>query len=111
VEPLPLFDPRKEKETYQQARKELMGVDWIASTLTVPPLYDRPLVYDMPLVYDHSEKQTDKVSTLKRFLRSCLDLMKDESALSSLCRMIDHCAQEKEKPVTHRAVNQVHSKK
>jgi hypothetical protein len=88
-----------------------MGVDWIASTLTVPPLYDRPLVYDMPLVYDHSEKQTDKVSTLKIFLRSFLDLMKDESMLSSLCRMIDHCAQEKEKHVVHKEVNQVHSKK
>jgi hypothetical protein len=25
AEPLPLFDPRKDKETYQQARKELMG--------------------------------------------------------------------------------------
>jgi hypothetical protein len=27
TKPLPLFDPRKEKETYQQARKELMGAD------------------------------------------------------------------------------------
>jgi hypothetical protein len=37
--------------------------------------------------------------------------MKDESTLSSLRRMFDHCAQEREQHVVHRAVNQVHSKK
>jgi hypothetical protein len=54
IEPLPLFDPRKEKETYQKERKELVGLECITSTSSVPPLYDRPLVYDIPLVYDHS---------------------------------------------------------
>jgi hypothetical protein len=68
-------------------------------------------MYDMPPVYDHSERQVDKVSTLKSFLKSCLELMKDESALSMLHGMIDHCTQEKEIPFTHRAVNQVHHKK
>jgi hypothetical protein len=91
AEPLPLFDHRKEKETYQQARKESIGADCIASTSTMPHFHDKPLVFDMPLVYDHSQKQAEKVSTLQSFLRSCLELMKDESALSSLYRMIDHC--------------------
>jgi hypothetical protein len=31
VEPMPTFNPQKEKETYQQARKEILGLDWIAS--------------------------------------------------------------------------------
>jgi hypothetical protein len=88
-----------------------MGVDWITSTSTTPPLYDRPSVYDMPPVYDHSKKQTDKVSILKRFLRIFLDLMQYESVLSSLCRMIDHCSPKKQKHVTQRAINQVRSKK
>jgi hypothetical protein len=57
------------------------------------------------------KSKVEKVSTLKRFLRSCLELMKDESALSILCGMIDHCAQEKEIHVTHQAVNKVHRKK
>jgi hypothetical protein len=83
----------------------------LASTLTVPLLYDKPMVYDIPIVYDNSKKQIDDVSTLKRCLRSCLDLMKDESRLSSLCRTIDHCAQEREKIVVQREVNQVHNKK
>jgi hypothetical protein len=72
-----------------QERKEVIGAEWIASTSTTPPLYDRPPVYDMPLVYDHSERQVDKVSTLNSFLKSCLELMKDESSLNMLCGMID----------------------
>jgi hypothetical protein len=68
-------------------------------------------MYDMPPVYDHSERKVEKVSTLKYFLRSCLELMKDESSLSMLHGMIDHCSQEKEIHVTHREVNQVHRKK
>jgi hypothetical protein len=89
----------------------LIGEDWITSTLTTPPLYDIPLVFDMPLVHDHSKKQAEKVSIFQSFLRSCLELMKYESSLSSLCRMIDHCAQEKEKPIAHRVVKHVHNKK
>jgi len=82
-----------------------MGVEWIASNFIVPPLYDIPSVFDMPPIYDYSEKLAEKVSTLKSFLRSCLKLMKDESDLSSLHRMIYHCSQEKEKHVSHREVN------
>jgi hypothetical protein len=41
TKPLPLFDPRKEKETYKQERKEVIGEEWITSTSTMPPLYDR----------------------------------------------------------------------
>jgi len=71
-EPPPLFDPIKDKDTYQQARKELLETEWITSTLTVPPLYDRPLIYDMPLFYDHSKRKVEKVSTLRSFLKGCL---------------------------------------
>jgi hypothetical protein len=111
TEPLPLFDPRKEKETYTQARKEVIGAYWITSTSTAPPLYGRPPVYDMPLAYGHSKTQVDKVSILNSFLKSYLELMNVENALSMMCRIIDHCAQEKEIHVAHRAVNQVHNKK
>jgi len=60
----------------------VVGIEWITSTSTAPPFHDRSLVYDMPLVYDHLEKKNKKVSTLKTFLRSFLELMKDEPALS-----------------------------
>jgi len=62
-----------------------MGADWITSTLTMPHLYDRPRMFDMPLVYDHSKKIVEEVRTLQSFLRSCLELMKDESTLNSMC--------------------------
>ena len=74
-----------------------MGEDWIASTSSVPSLYDNSNIFDVPLVYDPTKKKIDKVGTLKIFLRICLDLMKDKSVLCSLDRMIYHCSQEKEK--------------
>jgi hypothetical protein len=70
-------------------------------------------VYDMPPAYDHSmtERTIEKVSTLKSFLKSCLELMKDETALNTLCGMIDQCTQDKEAPSAQQAVNQVQHKK
>jgi hypothetical protein len=69
---------RKERDTYKKARKELLETEWGAST-------SQP-VYDMPPAYDHSmtERPVEKVSTLKSFLKSCLELMKDETALNML---------------------------
>jgi len=73
----------------------VIGEKWIESTSTTPSLYDRPSIYDMPPVFDHSERQIEKVSTLKSFLRICLELMKNESALSMCYGKINHCTQEK----------------
>jgi hypothetical protein len=92
---MPTFDPQQEKETYQRARKEILGLDWAASTSCAPLVCDRT----MP------EKPLGKVSTLREFLRSCIELMKDEIALNALCEMIDHCAQEREMPIAQRVVN------
>jgi hypothetical protein len=44
-------------------------------------------------------------------MRSCVELMKDETTLSALCDMIDHCTQEREIPIAERVVNQVLHKK
>ena len=79
----------------------MIGEEWIALTSTTPPLYDRLPVYDMPLVYDHLERHAHKVNTLKSFLKRFLELMKDESSLSMLRGMIDHCTEEKEIPLSH----------
>jgi hypothetical protein len=46
------FDPRRERDTNKKARKELLEVEWVASTLQ--PVCDRPPVYGMPPAYDHS---------------------------------------------------------
>jgi hypothetical protein len=70
-------------------------------------------VVDMPPVCDRTipEKLLEKVSTLRDFMRSCIELMKYETMLNALCEMIDHCAQEREIPTTQRVVNQVLRKK
>jgi hypothetical protein len=67
----------------------------------------------MPRVYECTipEKSVEKISTLREFLRSCVELIKYETKLNALCEMIDHCAQEMEIPTTHRVVNQVLRKK
>jgi hypothetical protein len=64
--PSPKFDPQQEKETCHRVRKEIIGLDWGASTSYVPHVYD----CTMP------EKPLGKVSTLREFLRSCVELMK-----------------------------------
>jgi hypothetical protein len=105
--PMPTFDPQQEKETYQQTRKEILGPDWIASTSSAPPVVDMPSVYDRTI----PERPLQQVSTLKEFLKICLELMKDETVLNALCGMIDHCMQEREVPTMQRVVNQVLCKK
>jgi hypothetical protein len=78
----PTFDPQQEKETYQRERKEILGLDWVASTSSAPHVCD----HTMP------EKPLGRISTLREFLRSCVELMKDETVLNALYEMIDHCA-------------------
>jgi hypothetical protein len=67
----------------------------------------------MSSVYDHTipERSVEKVNTLKYFLKSCLELMKDETTLNALHGMIDQCTQDREVPMTQRVVNQVLCKK
>jgi hypothetical protein len=85
--PMPTFDPQQEKETYQQTRNEILGPDWITSTSSATPVVDMPLIYDRTTL----ERPLEKVSPLKEFMKSCLALMKDETALNALHKMIDHC--------------------
>jgi hypothetical protein len=65
------------------------------------------------LVYDHTipDRPIEKVNTLKEFLKSCLELMQDETTLNTLCRMIDQFTQDKEVPTMQKVVNQVLRKK
>jgi hypothetical protein len=95
------FDPQQEKETYQQARKEILGPYWVASTSSAPPMFNVPLSYDRT----SKERLLGKVNNLKEFLKICLDLMKDETTFNTLHGMIDHCMQEGEVPTGQRVVN------
>jgi hypothetical protein len=68
MDPMLAFNRQKEKGTYQQAKKEMLGPKWITS------MSNAPLVYDMPSVYDRTilERSIKKVKNLKDFLKSCL---------------------------------------
>ena len=63
----------------------------------------------MPLIHDRiiPERPLEKVIPLKEFMKICLALMKDETALNALCKIIDHCMQYREFLTTHTVVNQV----
>jgi hypothetical protein len=46
------------------------------------------------------EKPTGKVSTLRELLRSCVDMMKDETMMNELYEIINHCMQGRETTIT-----------
>jgi hypothetical protein len=99
--PMPTFDPQQENKTYHRQRKGILGSDWVASTSSPPHVCDCTI----------PDKMLGKVSTLREFLRSCVELMKDENELNELCEIIDHYTQEREIPIAQRVVNQVLRKK
>jgi hypothetical protein len=78
---MPTFDPQQEKETYHREIKEVLGQDWGSSTSSAPHVGDCVV----------SKKLIGRVSTLTKFLRSCVELMKDKIVMSTLYDMIDHC--------------------
>jgi hypothetical protein len=97
VGPMPTFDPQQEKETYNMERKEILGQDWGSSTSSTTHVR----YHDVP------KKSNGKVSTLKKFFRSCIEIMKDETALKTLYEIIYHCTQERKTSITQRVVKHV----
>jgi len=84
-------------EAYQKLRKEVLGQDWGASTSSAPHVKDRNL----------PERTNGKVRTLKKLLTSCVQIMKDETTLSTLYEMIYHYTQGRKTHVTQGLVNYV----
>jgi hypothetical protein len=72
-------------------------VDWGASTLVTPHVED----------FATPEKLTGKVNTLTEFLRSYVEIMKYDIALSTLYDMIYHFTRGRETLIIQRIVNQV----
>jgi hypothetical protein len=94
---MPTFNPQQEKVTYQNEIKEIIGQDWRASTSSTPHIGD----HTKPV------KPTEKASALREFLKKWVQLMKDETALNTLYKIIDQCKQDKETLNSQRVVNQV----
>jgi hypothetical protein len=64
-------------------------------------------MYEMPLAYDHSitKRPIEKESNLNIFLKSCLEIIMDDTSLNVLHRMTNQCAQDKKEHVAQRVVN------
>jgi hypothetical protein len=54
-----------------------------------------------------SVKPMVEVSTLTKFLKSCVELMKDRTVIHTLYDMIDQCKKGRETPIMQRMVSQV----
>jgi hypothetical protein len=75
VEKTQLFDPRKEKHTFEEARREFVG-EQTSSSRAQPKVRE----CGMPPTFDQSTlaRQGKEVSKLMDFLYTCINLIKDE---------------------------------
>jgi hypothetical protein len=79
------FDPRKEKQTFEEARKEF-GRDQASSSKTQPELRE----CGMPLEFDQSAspKEGKEVSKLMELLCTWINLIKDERVVQKIQNLI-----------------------
>lgn len=77
----PPFDPLKEREIFQEARREFVGAE--ASTSRNPSV-NNLIICDMPVILDPTRNYTKKVSNLRGFLQICMKLIRDQKALEEL---------------------------
>lgn len=74
----PMFDPRKENETFVEAHHECMRQDLGAFTSFEPRIPNWTEEINMPMIFSQTLKKEGQVIPLKNFLRSCFNLLKDE---------------------------------
>jgi hypothetical protein len=105
------FDVCKEKETFKEARQEILKEN-IVSTSGTKPVDDIP-VYDMPPLFDQTnrEQPSEQVSNLRNFLGSCVKLLNDKNYLQVLQCLLEKCNSGEEMKLEPKRVNQVCKKR
>jgi hypothetical protein len=85
TEKTPEFDPRKENEIFEEARR-YFGGDQVSSSKTQPKVRE----CGMPLEFDQSSSPGEgkEVSKLVSFLYMFIDLIKDEISIQELQKLI-----------------------
>jgi hypothetical protein len=103
-----LFDPRKEKQKFEEARREF-GRERASSSKAQPEVKE----CGMPLAFDQSASPGDgkEVSKLVGFLYTFIDLTKDERAVQELQHLIRHYEKGRVDPLLNRAIHQVSRKR
>jgi hypothetical protein len=82
---VPLFDPRKEKHTFVEVRREFVG-EQASSSRAQPEVRE----YEIPPAFDQSVplRQGKEVRKLVDFLYTCINLIKDERDVHELQHLI-----------------------
>jgi hypothetical protein len=102
------FNPRKEKQTFVEARREFGG-DQFSSSKALPEVRE----CGMLLAFDQfaSLGEGKEVSKLVSFLYTFIDLIKDERAIHELQHLIPKYEPGKVYPLLNRVVHQVSKKR
>jgi hypothetical protein len=82
VEKAQLLDPRREKHTFEEARREFAG-EHASSSREQPEVKE----CEMPPSFDHY-RQGKEVSKLMDLLYTCINLIKDERVVQELQHLI-----------------------
>ena len=103
-----LFDPRRERHTFEEARKEFVGEQASSSRVQL-----ELREYEMPPVFDQSAlaRQGKEVSKLMDFLYTCINLIKDEKVVQELQHLIRQYEVRRIDSLLSRVVNQISRKR
>ena len=77
---MPTFDVEREKETFMNAKGYFADLSTAAAPAQPRQQQSQP-----------QEASTDKVSTLSSFLQSCMKLLRNQTALNELQKVIASC--------------------
>jgi hypothetical protein len=103
-----LFDPRKENNTFEEARREFIGEHASSSSAQ-----SEVREYEILPTFDQSapSRQGKEVRKLMDFLYTCIDLIKDERVMHELQHLIRQYEIGRVDPLLTRVVNQVYRKR
>jgi hypothetical protein len=103
-----VFDANKEKQIFEEERKEFRR-DQGSSSKTRPEVRE----YEMPLAFNQSALlgEGEKVSKLMKFLYTCIKLIKDESIVHELQNLIRQYEIGKIDPLMNREIHQFSEKR
>jgi hypothetical protein len=102
------FDPKREKQTFEEARKEF-GRDQASSSKAQPKVRES----GMPLAFDQSgfPGEGKEVSRLMELLCTCINLIKDESVVQELQNLIRQYEIGRVYPLLNKALHQLSKKR
>jgi hypothetical protein len=100
-----LFDPRRERHTFEEARKEFVAGQ-ASSSKAQPKVRE----CGIPPSFDQSARKGKEVSKLMEFLYTCINLIKDEKVVQELQHLVRQHEIGRIDPILSRVVNQLSRK-